>query len=62
MLSSRCLGSAHMRRHGVALAERLKILRWRTPAKRVVRSLVVKPVSEGVDEGLQLFEPVRQIV
>ncbi len=44
------------------MAESLKILRWGLSGKRVVRPMVVEPVGEGIDEGLQLIDSMRQIV
>ena len=37
-------------------------LKWSSSAKDVVRSVIVESVSEGVDEGLQLVDSMRQIV
>lgn len=51
-----------MRRRGVALAESLEILRWGLSGKRVVRPMGVESMGEGVDEGLQLIDSMRQIV
>jgi hypothetical protein len=45
----------------VALTESLKILCRSSSAKGVVRSVMVESVSEGVDEGLQLVDSMRQI-
>jgi hypothetical protein len=57
-----CPGSLHMRRRGVALAESSEILCWGLSGKRVVRPMVVESMGEGVDEGLQLIDSMRQIV
>jgi hypothetical protein len=44
------------------LAESLQILRWGSSAKRVVRPMMVEFVGEGVGEGLQLVDSMRQAV
>jgi hypothetical protein len=44
------------------LAESLEILRRGLSGKRVVRPMVVESMGEGVDEGLQLIDSMRQIV
>ena len=46
----------------VALAESSDILCWGLSGKRVVRPMVVEFMGEGVDEGLQLIDSMRQIV
>jgi hypothetical protein len=51
-----------MRRRRIAFAESLEILRRRLSAKGVVRSAVVEPVGEGVDEGLQFVDAMRQVI
>jgi hypothetical protein len=60
--SSDCPGSGQMRRRGFADAEGLEILFWGFAAKGIMGSVVVEPVSEGVDEGLQFVDAVRQVV
>jgi hypothetical protein len=57
-----CPGSGHMRRGGISAAEGAEILGWRLAVEGVVRPVVVEAVREGVDEGLQLVEAVRQVV
>ncbi len=44
------------------MAESLKIPRWGLSVKPVVWPMVVEPVGEGIDEGLQLIDSMRQIV
>src|SRR5580700_3049839 len=43
-------------------AEGFEILRRGSIAKGLVRSVVIEAVGEGVDEGLQLVDAVRQVV
>jgi hypothetical protein len=50
-----------MRRAGLE-AEGLEILCWGSVAKGLVGPVVVEAVGEGVDEGLQLVDAVRQVV
>jgi hypothetical protein len=50
-----------MRRLGLR-AEGLEILGWGFVAKGLVRSVVIEPMGEGVDEGLELIDAVWQVV
>ena len=51
-----------MRRRRVCAAEGVEILGWGSAVEGVVRPVVVEAMGEGVDEGLQLGEAVRQLV